>query len=565
LLCEKLDHLRITAIPQALLIGGTSTLRVTAEDVNNQEVVPESDFDVTFTLSSPDIYWGSVRDTTNPGGLLPGVPGILLKKSAGAREGTNPSLSRLQSWMFGSFTVDGGAAEPDQITVPYSVAKEARVKYVADGDMLSWFDSITVSIRVEKTADPNKFGTTDVMVKNVTCARVTFDPSKLAPGETAQLSFKKVLDDGTLEDFPADQVFDVMIVGGGGNAGTLQSASGSGPTLTGTLAPVRYVAPAALEGDSLIVQVAAFAYGSGGATLSVTEAKATPLLKKVPGQVTTQALSKKAQDSVMVVLGKLLASSECVPGEAVVVKQKGCIDAPPCGGVFPVAPGIEVVSREPGFANTYLDCRSNTLAEFRAVDDRPTEPISVSACSEGGVWYFNVSTIQINTILDFCQNNIAGKQLLNSVDDVPLISDKCCAKQDFEGHYEYPVGGTGRAHAYIIVPAIIAHEMKHKLDYQAIAFEKRGEIVDLVYSNLHPTCESYPTVQEAIDYAKGAMKSTLENIMMPAITEAWNTLTKAPDYEMNTQNNDALKSIIRQFIEALDLGPSDCTGTVICN
>ncbi|MEK9136664.1 MAG: hypothetical protein AAB393_06030, partial [Bacteroidota bacterium] len=220
--------------------------------------------------------------------------------------------------------LDGGAAEPDQITVPYSVAKEAKVKYVADGDMLSWLDSITVSIRVEKTADPNKFGSTDVMVKNVTCARVTFVPSKLAPGDTAALMFEK--EDGS--EFAADQVFDVMIVGGGGNAGTLQSASGSGTVLTGTLAPVSYIAPAAIDGDSLVIQVVAFAYGSGGATLSVAQTKVTPLLKKVPGHGSTQSLSKKAPDSVMVALGKMLASSECVPGQAV-VKKKCPIDKDP--------------------------------------------------------------------------------------------------------------------------------------------------------------------------------------------------------------------------------------------
>jgi hypothetical protein len=49
------------------------------------------------------------------------------------------------------------------------------------------------------------------------------------------------------------------------------------------------------------------------------------LLKKVPGQVAIQSLSKRAQDSVMVALGKLLAESICAPGQAVVQKT-----FPPC-------------------------------------------------------------------------------------------------------------------------------------------------------------------------------------------------------------------------------------------
>jgi hypothetical protein len=176
--------------------------------------------------------------------------------------------------------------------------------------------------RMARTQDLEEIGVgvARVVVEKSACVRVIFMPAVLTPGDTAVLKFDKENPDGTFSEFPPGQAFDVMIVGGGDNAGTLVSSTGDGPVLTGTLAPVSYIAPAAIEGDSLIVQVAAFTHGAGAGSTPLGNAKEMPLFKVVTGQVTARALTKKSQDSVMVLLGKLLASSECVPGEALIQK-----------------------------------------------------------------------------------------------------------------------------------------------------------------------------------------------------------------------------------------------------
>ncbi|MBM3301545.1 MAG: hypothetical protein FJY85_16535, partial [Deltaproteobacteria bacterium] len=147
LICEKLHHFSVTAAPEVLPRGGTTTLEVIAEDINDNEVTPSDDFNVTFTLSSPDIIWGSAGDTSKGGGHLPSAPVLLSKKLSEGAVAGKTGLAKTQSSMYGSFSVDGGAPEPDQTTVAYSIARQGRVKYVADGDMLGLLESMTVNIR----------------------------------------------------------------------------------------------------------------------------------------------------------------------------------------------------------------------------------------------------------------------------------------------------------------------------------------------------------------------------------------------------------------------------------
>jgi hypothetical protein len=269
LVCEKLHHFRITADPEAIDHGSSSALTVIAEDVNGQEVVPESEFDVTFRLSSPNVIEGSRKDTSQRSGTLPPI-GRLTK----ARNTTlNKSSVKLDDDepLYGSFVVDGGSPQEYTVTVPYSLARQDRVKYLANGQIPFGEEAEPVTVTVERASDGSKSASLNITVRPVVCAKVSFDPPTVGPGDTTQLSFTKILDEGAPEDFPADQTFNATILSGGGDNGVLISGSGeTGTTLAAVKTPIWYVAPDSIEGDTLVVKIVATASGgSGGIAASI--------------------------------------------------------------------------------------------------------------------------------------------------------------------------------------------------------------------------------------------------------------------------------------------------------
>ena len=92
------------------------------------------------------------------------------------------------------------------------------------------------------------------VVREIFCTRVEFSPERIALGDMTLLTFKKVKPDGTVAEFPDGQRFDVRIISGGG---MLSADGGMGTELAGVAAPVRYVAPLEIEGDSIQVQIVA--------------------------------------------------------------------------------------------------------------------------------------------------------------------------------------------------------------------------------------------------------------------------------------------------------------------
>jgi len=317
LVCEKLHHFRITADPGEVDHGLQSKLTVTAEDINDQEVIPEEDFDIRLSLSSPDIIIGSVRDTS---ARLPHRPRGFSEKGGGR-------FMKLQDGipLYGSFSIDGGAPQPDAVTVLYSLAREGRVYYVADGQIPYGDYPERVTVNVGRVDGGWQSGSVDITVNPTICAQVTFDPPVVSPGDTAVLSFKKILEDGTLEDFPADQLFNIAILSGG-DRGVLVSGSGeTGTTLAKVSAPVWYVAPGSIEGDTLVVGViatAAFSTGGGGASSVTKTESAAPLVKILASdagrQSTVEARKKIEIESVREML-LARAGEACALSEVVVV------------------------------------------------------------------------------------------------------------------------------------------------------------------------------------------------------------------------------------------------------
>ena len=87
----------------------------------------------------------------------------------------------------------------------------ASLDYIADGISADMEDSIIIRI---STSDPQIQPTDKLFLIQPSLVLVTITPDKLSPGDTASIVIKKRNPDGTIEDFPPDQTFEIGIAEG---------------------------------------------------------------------------------------------------------------------------------------------------------------------------------------------------------------------------------------------------------------------------------------------------------------------------------------------------------------
>lgn len=158
-----------------------------------------------------------------------------------------------------------------------------------------------------------------VLTKEYTCAKVSLEPSTLAPGDTAAVIIK--MEDDT--DFQPGQKFDVWIVEEGDSVGTLVAGARTGRLLTEVTGLVTYIAPSTVD-SSKKFHVEALAYGwvsGGGATSAPIDV--TPILKKGSHPLSGQAAMPPARRKTVAELSRRFALQMCaMPGEVVVEKTR---------------------------------------------------------------------------------------------------------------------------------------------------------------------------------------------------------------------------------------------------
>ncbi len=182
-------------------------------------------------------------------------------------------------------------------------------------------DSLVLMVRVkaQNVAADTAVDSTRITLKKQTCALVQFAKQELSPGDTTMLTFKKVFDGGALGDFPSGQLFDVVLENASGSGFLLSSTGTTGATLIGVPAPVYYVAPDSLAGDSLVVSVHAVTSAQTSSSLRRTSSgRATISLKKAglggDSEPTTNQLS-----AYELQLYARIAEACPAPGQAVVI------------------------------------------------------------------------------------------------------------------------------------------------------------------------------------------------------------------------------------------------------
>jgi hypothetical protein len=455
LVCEKFDHLTIISSSPNVLVGSSVKLTVIAMDINEQEVTLPEDFDVTLEIYPYDYFAGS-------------------------------------------FSVNDGAPVRETLTLPYSVARAGRIRYLANDVLPDDQDCTGVEIDVWRTSDEEKWGYTEEMIAKPVCATVTFTPSTLAPGDTATL---------TLQAGSGDSMFDVSIFGDDGKSGTLVSSGGSGTALQGVLGPFQYIAPATIDGSSKTIQVAAVSYGScGGGTpmrmerstnqtkapgnataqslrkrLPLSKTHGLSLLKKTPSQTKIQSLNKKEQQLVTAAIGRMIALATCPPPTSVVVEQNNdCPSDNPLNAIRTVTDDVFSVA---GPNNDDGRC------------DEPDHPVGVAWAE--AQWMVSspvarkeqiliptpyVSFLHITLKWGYCKKNLRNiygdvkfvDTTLESIRQMIPVFEAKKAIADFQKSTPDPeIGFTGNISYYPLLKTE-AHELLHTEQYKSRLKEEYG-------------------------------------------------------------------------------------------
>ncbi|MFH0988577.1 MAG: C39 family peptidase [bacterium] len=158
------------------------------------------------------------------------------------------------------------------------------------------------------------------VIKKVECARIDFERSRLSPGDTTRLSFKKLKDGGTLEEYAADQLFNVWLITnseygklrGNGMAGMTE-----GTELYSVTQPVYFIAADTLSVDSISVGIVVEAIAGGGeAGIAVKHQTGGKGLSKQAAQSSSRAM-RLAQ----AIQQRLLMNDCPVPSGSVVIQN----------------------------------------------------------------------------------------------------------------------------------------------------------------------------------------------------------------------------------------------------
>jgi hypothetical protein len=343
---------------------------------------------------------------------------------------------------------------------------------------------------------------------------VIVNPSKLAPGETATVTFEKT---------GGEDMFDVAILTNDtSRCGKLVSSSGaSGIALQADRGTVQYVAPASVTGDSIVMSIKASSYGICGGIFihgivsdvskntpglastqslkkksSLSKGKSLTSLKKVVRQRVAQPLSKQDQKMIMLSVAKRVADNTCPLPTQVVVENDQLVDC--------------TKASEPRTAEARKDGKGCTPQ----LGERP--PASASGNDDGITF-----EIEVCRDVNFKQPRVRPKQAYfpffyglckKNIEDYPLtlknIEDvvpgdtatACSMKRQLKVRMADRLQGNGGywPGTFVTESELIAHEKAHLPQWR--------EIFKEAYSNLLQSGKYLITPSDAEDIKNDSQK-----------------------------------------------------------
>jgi hypothetical protein len=318
-------------------------------------------------------------------------------------------------------------------------------------------------------------GVARVVVKKDVCVSITFEPHQVPPGDTSLMTLKKLKDDGTLEDFPAGEKFDLVLSGSATDNGLLlTSEGGSGTSLSGVSPPLKYIAPARIDGESLTVQVSALVSETSGASLRQIAWQTQALQLKRPDGAKDNALlmkgkpSKNEEPAVAQAMRLTLAETECPVNQVLVQKRPfpDCEGSPTIKDKIEDRTGKDDVCDKPPIR--WGDSKSATSYVYwgSSQDYNPVLGICYDASRRG--YRFKVEVLQYYLFYSFCPDNIRNSGAIFMTSLESLTPEQACnAKQDFDNRRrilldrsrtDLSLNFNGQ---YVHVDELKAHELNH--------------------------------------------------------------------------------------------------------
>jgi hypothetical protein len=192
------------------------------------------------------------------------------------------TLSVIRGKELGGFTTSDDYTEKKESVTLY-VSYPLNVNFTTNDTLPPGVIEDTVGINIKSYA----IDTTFLFAVRICPRCIIASSEKLSIGDTTLLSF---VYGSSGSPVPADKSLDVSILGGtGGESGTLLVNGSTGTSFTGVTQPIKYIAPANISGDSLVVSIAAAESESSGGGGSVSSIRQKDSLKLSPKKNSTMS------------------------------------------------------------------------------------------------------------------------------------------------------------------------------------------------------------------------------------------------------------------------------------
>jgi hypothetical protein len=306
LVYEPLDHFIEHLEKDELKYEEGTAVTVIAKDLNDEEAEIDTTHQVVIRATSGGTSGG-------------GAAAKLTQKVQLGEAKVQRLMERPEA---GSFVVDGGNTIPDEVTVPYGIARRGKVKYVANGRVPLGAGPEAVTIRAEALDANWKYAEAVVMVRaEELCPVVEFAKKRIGPGDTVRVTIKGKKPDGTIVEYRPERIFDIQIIEGA-EFGLLRSiiTDETGTSFEQMGQPFEFIAMDSLTVDSAVVQIAGYPSPSGRGEDEI------PASTKDGGDKSHQVVSLKKESSEKkaaraAALARLLSENTCeMPVAQVVVK-----------------------------------------------------------------------------------------------------------------------------------------------------------------------------------------------------------------------------------------------------
>jgi len=480
--------------------------------------------------------------------------------------------------------------------------------YIADGISSDSLETVTIRI---STSDPEiPYTDLTLYIKPSPIYAYTV-PEVLGADDSADVIIKKRNPDGTLEDFPAEQTFELAVLEGCVN-GNFMVGDSINVYFADALQPIKFVTADSLDSevDSVLIRVGTDLSGYsgynrpvGGGSAEEEQMQAEYESKQI-GATGKTLKELRAGFEKMIAEKKAQAEAEesgepmfpvvnvCAPNNptystyySFLANVQDECDEWACDQNFKKYDGTIGIKDEAANYNNYNLCRYWNITEgvggffplfdkkewylgngqFTEIKDQLIAPYQMDACynTNEDYWKFSVfeDSISLRAIIDVCESNIGYENIIHNLQELSIIPNEntCLALEDFEKQRKY----APLASVYYIYEMAWAHEKVHKNDFynrikEVLNYKFRYNNTTFTYKEwlttaYQPKCNELDnTKSKAIYQAKKHYNKILKEFIIKLKNE-WDKFTHKGDdflhqkYEEETQADPIVQWKIRQY------------------